>query len=311
LARLLPTLLVLALVAATAAAFAVAERLKLERPPIAAPRIDKVFSPVCRCPTDDATIAFRLRRSDTVRLAIVDDELRVVRRLLESTRVPAGAFETSWDGRDDDGALVPDGSYRPRLHLASDRRTIVLPNPIRVDTRPPRLRGVGARPARFSPDGDGRRDKVEVFYRLNERARALLYLGDRRLVRTRHRPLRGKVEWFGLVHGRPLRAGRYRLDLEAEDPAGNRSEPIAVTVRIRYVELGRAAIRVRARTRFGVRVRTDAERFRWRFAGGTGTARPGLLVLRAPRAGRYTLFVEANGHGARAPVVVRPRLPRS
>jgi hypothetical protein len=310
LARLLPTLLVLGLLAATAAAFAVAERLKLERPPIAAPRIDKVFSPVCRCPTDDAEIAFRLRRADTIQIAIVDRDLRVVRRLVRSLRVPAGPFEATWDGRDDDGAIVRDGGYRPRLHLASDRRTIVLPNSIRVDTRRPRLRGVVARPVRFSPDGDGRRDKVEVFYRVNERAKALLYLGDRRLVRTRYRPLRGKVEWFGLVNGRPLRAGAYRLDLEAEDPAGNRSQPVTIPVRIRYVELARDAIRVRARTRFGVRVATDAARFRWRFAGGTGTARPGLLVLRAPRAGRYTLFVEANGHGDRARVLVRPRAAR-
>jgi hypothetical protein len=245
LARLLPTLLVLALLAATAAAFAVAERLKLERPPIAAPEIDKVFSPVCRCPTDDAEIAFRLRRSDTIQLAIVDDELRLVRRLVGSSRVPAGPFETTWDGRDDDGALVPDGEYRPRLHLASDRRTIVLPNPIRVDTKAPRLRAVRARPTRFSPDGDGRRDRVDVFYRVNERASALLFLGDRRLVRKRHRPLEGKVEWFGLVRGRPLRAGTYRLELEAEDLAGNRSAPASVTVRISYIEHARETIRVR------------------------------------------------------------------
>jgi hypothetical protein len=58
--------------------------------------------------------------------------------------------------------------------------------------------------------------------------------------------------------------------------------------------------------RFGVGVISDARSVRWRFAGGTGTAEPGVLVLRAPRRpGRYRLFVEANGHGARADVVVR------
>jgi len=66
-------------------------------------------------------------------------------------------------------------------------------------------------------------------------------------------------------------------------------------------------IRVRARTRFGVRVVTDARSYRWRFAGGRGVSTRELLVLRAPRAGRYRLFVEVNGHGAVARVIVRPR----
>ena len=76
---------------------------------------------------------------------------------------------------------------------------------------------------------------------------------------------------------------------------------------IRYIELARTTIPVLAQTRFGVRVTTDAKSFRWWFAGRTGIGTPGLLVLRAPDAGRYRLFVEANGHGARARVVVRPR----
>ena len=42
-ARIAPTLLVLALLAATAVAFGVTERLKLEQPPIAGPEVTKVF----------------------------------------------------------------------------------------------------------------------------------------------------------------------------------------------------------------------------------------------------------------------------
>jgi hypothetical protein len=109
-----------------------------------------------------------------------------------------------------------------------------------------------------------------------------------------------------------LPAGRYALSLAGEDRAGNvgpRTAPQLVTVR--YVELGRPVVRVRARARFGIRVLADARRVDWRFARATGTTRPGLLVLRAPRqAGRYTLFVSANGHADRATVVVSPR-PRA
>lgn len=44
--RLIATALVLALLAATVAAFAITERLKLERSPIYGTKVDKIFSPV-------------------------------------------------------------------------------------------------------------------------------------------------------------------------------------------------------------------------------------------------------------------------
>ena len=140
--------------------------------------------------------------------------------------------------------------------------------------------------------------------------------GDRdaaRQRRARHRtnafrPLVGKLDWFGTIGGRKQPQGLYRLQLSAEDPAGNlsaRTKP--VFVQLTYIALGRSTIRALARTRFGVRVTTDAGSFRWRFAGRTGTGEAGLLVLKAPKAGRYTLFVETNGHADKARVVVSPR----
>ena len=68
-------------------------------------------------------------------------------------------------------------------------------------------------------------------------------------------------------------------------------------MRIRFIQLAREAVRAKARTRFGVGVRSDVRRFRWRFAGRRGRARPGLLVLRAPRLGRYTLSRIRRGVG--------------
>jgi hypothetical protein len=115
--------------------------------------------------------------------------------------------------------------------------------------------------------------------------------------------------WNGRIDGRAQPPGRYAITLAAEDLAGNVGAPSRpAAVEIRYVELGRALVRTKARARFGIRVLTDARTVKWRFARASGSAKPGLLVLRAPRkAGRYTLFVTANGHGARAVVVVRPR----
>ena len=307
-ARLAPTVLVLALLAATAVAFGVTERLKLEQPPIAGPSVTKVFSPVCDCDEEEATIAFRLRERDTISVSVVDEDGDVVRRLVERERMSAGRFETTWDGRDDAGDIVGEGTYRPRLRFESDRRVIVLRNPIRVDTTPPRVLQVEPRPARFSPDRDGRNDKLSVRYRFSERAHGLLFLGEQRVVRTKRQRPDDKLDWHGRVDNRSLRAGTYTFTLAAEDLAGNISDGRTFTVTIRYVELARSEIRAQARTRFGVRVRTDAAGVRWRFAGGTGRARPGLLVLRAPRRpGRYTLFVEANGHADRAEVRVVAR----
>jgi FlgD Ig-like domain len=310
--RLAPTAIVLVLLAATAVAFGVTERLKLEQPPIAGPEVTKVFSPVCDCDEEDATIAFRLRERDTISVSIVDAEGDVVRRLVVRERRPAGSFGTVWDGRDESGDVVAEGIYRPRLRLENDRRVIVLQTPIRVDATPPRVLDLDPQPARFSPDGDGRNDKIAIRYRFSERAHGLLFLGEQRVVRTRGQKAGAKLDWHGRVEKRPLPPGTYTFTLVAEDVAGNLSEGRRFTATIRYVELSRSSVRALARTRFGVRVLADAASFRWRFAGGSGRARPGLLVLRAPRRpGRYTLFVEANGHAARADVRVTARPARS
>ena len=65
-------LIVLALLGATAAAFAVTERLKLERSPVTGTRVDRVFSPVCECARDVAVISIVLRRRETVTLDILE-----------------------------------------------------------------------------------------------------------------------------------------------------------------------------------------------------------------------------------------------
>ena len=212
------------------------------------------------------------------------------------------------DGRDDEGRIVPDGSYRPRLTLESGARSFVLRNPIQLDTRAPKMTVTRVSPKVFSPDGDGRNDQVVVRYRVDEPGcHGILRVDGVRRVYTLFKPLEGAMTWNGKRKGgRPLPAGVHRLVAAAVDEAetGKAQRPIFVT--IRYIELARTTIPVLARTRFGVRVSTDAKTFRWWFAGRTGVGRPGLLILRAPGEGRYLLFVEANKHApARASSCVR------
>jgi len=305
-ARLPHVLIVVALLGATAAAFAVTERLKLERSPITGTRVDKVFSPVCECTRDVAVISFRLRKPGPVTVDVIDSGGRSVRTLVRDRTEEAGRVSYTWDGRDDADRVVPEGRYRPRVELEEHGRTIVLPNPIRVDTTAPRIRLVRLFPRVFSPDGDGRRDRVTAWYELDDPARAMMLVDGQRRVLSRFRPLEGKLVWFGLVRGRPVRPGIYELRLRAVDRAGNRSASTReVPVRVRYVALAKERIEAVAGKRFSVRVSTDAASYRWVFAGETGTGRSGVLVLRAPETpGTYTLYVSVRGRADKAEVVV-------
>jgi FlgD Ig-like domain len=306
--RLLSTLLVVALLGGTAAAFAVTQGLKIEPSPILAPRIDKVFSPACDCQTLAAGIGFKLRKPDRVRLEIVSDDGVVVRTLVEGKRLRSGTVHYRWNGRDDQGRFVPEGVYKPRVHLEDQHRTIDLPNEMRVDTTAPEITLVSAVPREFSPDSDGRGDRVRVAYRANEPAHAILIVDGTRVVYTRRQLQRSSLDWNGRVLGKTVAPGRHRLQLAAEDRAGNVSAPGApFDVVVRYVSLARDRIEAKAGTRFGVRISADAP-VRFQLDGRSGTAKPGLLVLRAPAGpGRYTLIVRLGTHRAQATLIVSAR----
>jgi len=304
----LPTVLVVLLIVATAGAFGRTELLKLETNPVSGPRVDKQFSPVCRCASGLAHISFRLRRADHVSLSIVDSHGHAVATVVRNDPLPAGRVSFTWNGRDSRGVVVPEASYRPKLELRRHGRTIILPDPIRVDTTPPALRVVGASPTTISPDGDGRRDGIRIRYTLSEHANAILLVDGVQREKTRFRPLHGVMSWYGRDGGK-LAPGTYRLQLAAVDEAGNRTTAAKpVNVRIRFIELRRTTIAVARGARFGVRYATDATSVHWRFAGGTGVAKHGKIVLRAPkRRGTFSLYVFERGHAVRAVVYVGRR----
>lgn len=59
----------------------------------------------------DVVIEFSIPRSQQLFLDIYDAEARFVRRLLAGDTIPSGKFQVFWDGRDGNGASVPDGMY--------------------------------------------------------------------------------------------------------------------------------------------------------------------------------------------------------
>ena len=297
--RLLSTILVIGLLGGTAAAFAVTERLKLVRSPIEAPVVTEAFSPECDCETDAARIEFRLRDPDRVDVSIVDADGDEVAGLVDGEERPRGLARYAGDGR---GAA--EGAYRVRVHLADARRTIVFPNVIRLDTTPPELTVESVRPRTFSPDTDGNADKLSARFSVSEPSQVQLLVDGERAVET---PLRstGKLDWYA----QRVRPGSSDVRLFARDAAGNLSEPSAVApVRVRFIDLAPRRIVVPVRGRVGVRVSTDADRYRWRLGARGGTSRPGLLILRAPaQPGRYTLRASYGRYRAAIPVFVRER----
>lgn len=303
--RYAPAALVAVLLAATGFAFLHTESLKLETSPIRQTRVTKTFSPVCRCDSSRARVALRLAKPDVLNVSIVDSSGRDVRQLAIG-RPARDRVAFLWNGRDDSGQVVGDGFYRARVRLELLEQTFVLPNLIRVDTRRPGIALVSVRPRLFSPDGDRRADRITVRYRVDEPARALLYVdGAQRVQGASLRPA-GELEWYGKVGGVSLPARRYALTLVAVDRAGNRSLPVkAGPVRIRYVELVAPVLQANAGGVLRVRVLTDARRVSWRLGSRKGVGKTPLFRIRAPEtAGRYRLVVTANAHQAGAFVVV-------
>lgn len=307
--RVLSTAALLGLLIATAAAFAITERLKLVRSPVFDAVVSKRLSPTCGCARGKAHISLRLRHGDRVTLSILDANRQVVRTLEGGEVLKKGPHSWIWNGRSDIGELAPDGVYRPEIHLARQRRTILFPNRIVLDTHPPRIVSVQDDRGIVSPDGDGIGDSIKLRYRLDSQAHLLVYLGSDLLIRSRSYLATGAVEWLGRgANGKPLPAGNYVLSLGAVDRAGNVTpsydrQPLIVTVR--YIQLAPAHLVAAPGKRFSVGVSTDAKTYWWKLGDRHGVGSGATLSLRAPtKPGTYRLSVGERLYGARATVVV-------
>lgn len=312
-ARVLSIATVLGLLLASALAFAVTERAKVTLSPIRSTEVPRpVFSPDAADPKERvAIVSFRLRTAQRITVWMEDSDGNRVATLLPSRSEKRGAkLVLQWDGIGADGVNVPDGTYRPVVKLESSHLTTVLPNPIRIDTQPPRIAVPKPPQAVISPDGDGHRDIFRVHYRVSEPAHGLLFVRvagvQKQVEYTLRKPLQGDLVWNGKIKGKPVPPGAYLLSAAAKDAAGNESRPAPfAVVGVRYVSLGRKRVVAKPGRRFAIRVSADAPTVQWKLHGRTGTAKPGTLHFKAPRSpGVFFLYVFVGSHAARCAVVV-------
>src|SRR5207302_10042829 len=83
-AQVAAALVVAALLGGTAAAFAFAEHLKLERSPVFRTRVGKLLAPNCTCKRRRIPIQFTLRKPGRLTVVVVGYDVKVVQTLLAS-----------------------------------------------------------------------------------------------------------------------------------------------------------------------------------------------------------------------------------
>ena len=217
------------LVAATFAAFFVAQQLKSA--PSFINRVDVVehFSPVCECPLSVQVVSFRLKESDDVTVDVVDLAGGRVARV--ATARPVKALKTvrlRWRGLADNGRVAPDGRYRFRFTLRRLGRSTIYRESFLLDTEPPQPRvkatsvdGVDSpiaapgQPVSLTYDGANREAVPTVnVLRTDD--------GEPRRIRSFQAEAGGRATWDGLDEdGRPASPGTYLLQLSVADRAGN------------------------------------------------------------------------------------------
>jgi len=150
-------------------------------------------------------------------VSVVDSDGGHVATLADAQESEAGIVSFEWDGRDDEGQIVPDGRYRLKVRLQRDRRTILIPKTIVVDTAPPQVRIVEAVTTEAG---------VLVRYSTNESVRVRLLLDDEKIAGdSRLKSGVGRVTWEPA--GTPPACG---VTLVAVDRSGNRTEPLPVSI---------------------------------------------------------------------------------
>ncbi len=200
-------------------------------PKIYAPGVSlNVFSPDGDGSDDVTKLSFSA--SETLRwsMQIKNTGGTVVRRYSGSAR----SASRIWDGKDGNGARLPDGAYTVRVTGSSSRGNARAADiAILVDTEPPRIDGLTLAPVEIGRKADSRRQAMKISYDVSEvvSTRVTIRRADGSRARTPSDWTRvgegsrtitwdGTVEFLGVKI--PAPDGRYGVMVEARDRAGTR-----------------------------------------------------------------------------------------
>ena len=328
----------LILVAATFAAFFVAQRLKSAPPVITVNNLARHFSPNADGLRDGNDFSVVLKVADDVTVDVVNLDGDRIKRLAEA--VPVAAYRPlrlDWDGTTDEGRRAPDGQYRLRVTLRDEGRSATVQQTMNVDTRAPRSEVcIGFRcndPRKRMGNIVSQGDRPVKIYIKGVSPR---YATQFRVLRTddgKPREIttfelkagKHRADWNALVNGEPLPPGTYVVQSEVRDTAGN----VGITPAVLEVGAdipGRPGLTVRginaqpplrpvtAGNRVEFRVDSRGAPYRWRVrrvgdsaVRDRGTETDSLLAFRAPRgpSGAYLLELRSGRWRTTVPFLVQ------
>lgn len=321
------------LVVATLAAFFITQRLKSSPNVLQGFSEQRFFSPNGDGIQDRAQISFSLERPDDVTAFVIGPGGDIVRELARDVPVAARRpFTVVWDGRNADGTMAADGRYVVRIRLRRLGRLLTVPQPLVLDTVPPRLRvSLSPRP-RAGPvviGGRGRGSvRVDAGRGVAPGISLLVYRTDRGaprlLTRVAGPPDARSATWHGRAHHALAPAATYLVAVRAHDRAGNTASVPArlppargapaprVGVTVRYLSARGPRGPVAAGSRVAFSVDAGGRRYAWsvRRVGASkpvarGRSNARRLAVTAPGGGGlYELELVAAGHGYAVPFAV-------
>jgi hypothetical protein len=335
-----------ALVVATFGAFFLAQRLKHEPATVKGFRRVAIFSPNGDGRKDRSPLSFYLKKADDVAVDIVDSDRLLVRSLVADRHLAAHQRIRGvvWNGRDDQGKVVPDGMYQVRVTLRREGRAVFLPGVITVDDTPPRPLVVAIGPQsgkvpEYLPSTRPAGVQIKVVAAGLQR-KLLIFRTDVRpfqLVRTfQLADDQSEQDWNGTdAAGRPVPDGTYVVVAQSHDHAGNIGSVPPLDgagrpafhqgthfagrggVTVRHIAVQPPFIPPRAGTLMRAFVDARGKSYRWsiRRLGqpgvirGQGRKTKFVLNVHAPRgaSGVYLLTATRGGHSTQVPVPVQGR----
>jgi hypothetical protein len=155
------------MVVATIGAFFLAQQLKSDVPLVLRfATKPSHFSPNGDGYRDTSQIGFDLSEPASVSFMVIDAEGTEVRHIVSGRRLAGDAkHRFIWDGRDDDGNVVPDGIYRMRVVRRDESRVIDSVKEITVDRIPPHVTLTSATPSVIATGLPGETPSVRLRYR--------------------------------------------------------------------------------------------------------------------------------------------------